>query len=64
MQCVTPGVGAELTLIEEDPFRVLLVDMFCVAETHMPVWEVTQLPVKQAGLYFPDLNLSTLKNWT
>ena len=64
VQFVTPGVGAEITLIEEDPWKEFQMALFHVADTHMQVWEVTKLPVKQSGLDFPDLNLSTPKNWT
>ena len=62
IQRITEGVGKEFQLVEDELCRDLITALFHRMEKHMPGWDVTQIPVKQAGLAFTDTTLYTPKN--
>ena len=64
MQRVTSGVGAELQLVEDAINGVFLPALLQGVGGHIPVQEVTQLPVKHSGLALSYPTLSAPDNWT
>ena len=64
LQRVTPGIWTAFYTMEDDLCDELLLALFKGGTSQIPRREVTGMPVKQAGIFFPDTTQTDGANWT
>ena len=63
VQQVTPGIGDAFGTVEEEIAMVFLPELFKGVGDGAPGREITRLPMKQAGLAFPEPMQTAPDNW-
>ena len=64
MQSVTPGIGIEFQVVEDDLGYTFLLDLIQGATSQIPRRAITGLTFKQAGIYLPKPTHNAGENWT
>ena len=64
MQHPTQSLGEDFLLVEKSIWEDFIMAIFHGVGFHIPVLEVTIIPVKQAGIDLLDPILTAQKNWT
>ena len=64
LQHITPGIGPVFQPVEDELRGAFLPALFKGGTSQIPRREVTGMPVKQAGVFFPDTTQTAGANWT
>ena len=64
MKRVTPGIGMEFQVVEDEMRYTFLTELFQGDISQIPGRAITGLPVKQAGIDLPKPTRTAGENWT
>ena len=64
MQHATQGLVDDFRTVEIALQEDFLPDLFLGMEANMPIWAITEFPVKYLDLEIPNPNLTSHWNWT